>query len=51
VKPTSQQPCLIDTTTDVGQIVIAGTWILQVLAWSFVTLFIAGFTGLVRKSP
>jgi hypothetical protein len=51
VKPTSQQPCLIDTTTDVGQIVIAGTWILQALAWSFVTLFIAGFTGLVRKSP
>jgi hypothetical protein len=51
VKPSSQQSCLIDTTADVGQIVIAGTWVLQALAWAFVTLFVAGFTGLMRKSP
>ncbi|OLF18494.1 pentapeptide repeat-containing protein [Actinophytocola xanthii] len=51
VKPGSQQPCLIDTTSHVGQVVIAGTWVLQALGWAFVTLFVAGFTGLVRRSP
>jgi hypothetical protein len=50
VKPSSQL-CQINATAGAGQIVIAGTWILQTLAWAFVTLFIAGFTGLVRKSP
>lgn len=51
VNPSSQQSCLIDTTAGVGQLVIAGTWVLQALSWAFVTLFVAGFTGLVRKSP
>lgn len=51
VKPDSQQRCQIETTAGLGQIVIVGTWILQALAWAFVTLFVAGFTGLVRKSP
>lgn len=51
VKPGSQQPCLINTATDPGQAIVAGTWILQALAWAFITLFIAGFTGLMRKSP
>jgi hypothetical protein len=51
VKPDSQQRCQLDANTGLGQIVVAGTWFLQVLAWAFVTLFVAGFTGLVRKSP
>lgn len=34
-----------------GQVIVGATWVLQVLAWAFVTLFVAGFTGLVRKSP
>lgn len=50
VNPSSQQSCLIDTTADSGQIVTAGTWVLQALAWAFLTLFVAGFTGLMRKS-
>lgn len=50
VNPSSQQLCLIDATAGTGQLVIAGTWILRAFAWAFVTLFIAGFTGLVRKS-
>jgi hypothetical protein len=51
VKPDSQQRCQLDAKPGLGQIVVAGTWFLQVLAWAFVTLFVAGFTGLVRKSP
>jgi hypothetical protein len=26
------------------------TWIMQVLAWALAALFVAGFTGIVRKS-
>jgi hypothetical protein len=39
-----------DTTAGTtGQVLTAG-WGLQVLAWAFATLFIAGFTGIVRKT-
>jgi hypothetical protein len=51
VKPGNQQACLVDTTSGLGQAVLAGTWVLQALGWAFVTLFVAGFTGLVRRSP
>ncbi|MFI6094076.1 hypothetical protein ACIA8G_00880 [Lentzea sp. NPDC051213] len=33
-----------------GQFVLASTWLLQILAWAFATLFVAGFTGLVRRN-
>ena len=33
-----------------GQLVLASTWVLQILAWAFATLFVAGFTGLVRRN-
>ncbi|MDT7789630.1 MAG: hypothetical protein QOF58_8049 [Pseudonocardiales bacterium] len=33
-----------------GQVVLASTWVLQILAWAFATLFVAGFTGLVRRN-
>ncbi|MEV6239417.1 hypothetical protein [Lentzea sp. NPDC051838] len=33
-----------------GQFVLASTWVLQILAWAFATLFVAGFTGLVRRN-
>ncbi|MFI5591153.1 hypothetical protein ACIA5G_39305 [Amycolatopsis sp. NPDC051758] len=46
-----QQRCQVATTTGVGQVVVVTTWILQLLAWAFATLFVAGFTGLVRKNP
>jgi hypothetical protein len=37
------------TTTPVGQTLTVIGWILQLLAWTFATLFIAGFTSAVRK--
>jgi hypothetical protein len=49
VKPDTQQNCQVSAGAGLGQAVIVGTWVLQVLAWAFVTLFVAGFTGLVRK--
>jgi hypothetical protein len=43
------------TTCDVtagltGQILTVGSWVLQLLAWAFATLFVAGFTSVVRKT-
>ncbi|MFD4672779.1 hypothetical protein ACFWNN_23840 [Lentzea sp. NPDC058450] len=42
--------CTVDVTSGAGQLVLASTWLLQVLAWAFATLFVAGFTGLVRRN-
>jgi hypothetical protein len=50
IKPDAQQRCQIVTTTGLGQSVVVATWILQGFTWAFATLFIAGFTGLVRKT-
>jgi hypothetical protein len=49
VKPDSRQNCQIDAASGLGQAVIVGGWVSQALAWAFVTLFVAGFTGLVRR--
>jgi hypothetical protein len=49
VKPDSRQNCQIDSAAGLGQAVIVSGWVLQALAWAFVTLFVAGFTGLVRR--
>jgi hypothetical protein len=38
------------TVTVVGNAISIGGWFLQLLAWSLATLFIAGFTGAVRKT-
>jgi hypothetical protein len=38
------------TTTDAGQALTVTGWLLQILAWAFAALFIAGFTGAVRKT-
>ncbi|HEY0534487.1 MAG TPA: hypothetical protein VGD29_23110 [Actinoplanes sp.] len=38
------------TTTDTGQALTVTGWLLQILAWAFAALFIAGFTGAVRKT-
>ena len=38
------------TSTVAGQILTATGWVLRLLAWAFATLFIAGFTGAVRKT-
>jgi hypothetical protein len=33
-----------------GQWATGAGWVVQILGWSFATLSVAGFTGLVRKS-
>lgn len=48
IKPASRA-CEI-TNTATGQILTGTSWLLQLLAWAFATLFIAGFTSAVRKT-
>ncbi len=38
------------TASTTGQVLTAAGWALQLLAWAFATLFVAGFTGAVRKT-
>lgn len=44
------QRCVVDAGRGLGQAVLATSWVLQVLSWAFLTLFVAGFTGLMRRS-
>jgi hypothetical protein len=37
------------TDTGSGDVLTVAGWVLQVLAWAFATLFVAGFTGAVRR--
>jgi hypothetical protein len=49
VKTGTQAHC--ETTTSLsGQVLTVAGWGLQLLAWAFATLFVAGFTGAVRKT-
>lgn len=48
VKTDAQQRCQV-SPTGAGGALLAATWLLQALGWAFLTLFVAGFTGLVRK--
>jgi len=38
------------TTTTMGEFLTISGWVLRLIAWAFATLFIAGFTGAVRKT-
>jgi hypothetical protein len=38
------------TDTSTGKVLTVSGWMLRLLAWAFATLFIAGFTGAVRKT-
>ncbi|MEV4320545.1 hypothetical protein [Actinocrispum sp. NPDC049592] len=38
------------TNTGAGQVLTSLGWLFRLLAWGFATLFIAGFTGAVRKT-
>lgn len=42
--------CNFDTVSHIGQVLTALSWLLQVAAWAFATLVIAGYTGLIRKT-
>jgi len=45
----SKARCDFDTDQHWGQWLTAGGWLVQLLGWAFATLFIAGFTGIIRK--
>lgn len=49
VKTGAQGQCA-PTTTRTGSTITVLGWLLQLLAWAFATLFVAGFTGAVRKT-
>jgi hypothetical protein len=49
IKTTASDACAVTTTT-AGDILTISGWMLQVAAWAFATLFIAGFTSAVRKT-
>ncbi|MEU4396839.1 hypothetical protein [Kribbella sp. NPDC023855] len=49
IKTTARETCTTTATT-AGQTITAAGWTLQALAWALATLFIAGFTGAVRKT-
>jgi hypothetical protein len=49
VKLGGQPRCEFNNSTE-GQWYTAGGWVIQLLGWSFATLSVAGFTGLVRKN-
>ncbi len=45
-----KQRCELTTATTAGQWHLGAAYVLQVLGWAFATLFVAGYTGLVRKT-
>ncbi|WP_139186582.1 hypothetical protein [Actinopolyspora saharensis] len=42
--------CEIATTTGWGQTLYLGKYLLTIFGWAFATLFVAGYTGLVRRN-
>ena len=50
LRNTGAKSCEIVTATPLGQSVYVARYVLQVLGWAFATLFVAGYTGLVRKT-
>jgi hypothetical protein len=41
--------CALDTTSQMGQALVVAGWFLQAAAWALATLFVVGYTGLIRK--
>lgn len=50
VKTVEPSTCNFDQSSVGGQWFVFGGWLAQLVGWAFATLFVAGFTGLVRKS-
>jgi hypothetical protein len=48
VKTGAREHCDV-TETPAGQSLTVAGWVLQLLGWAFATLFVAGFTGAVRR--
>jgi hypothetical protein len=49
VKPAGQD-CRLDSASALGDLLTVAGWLIQALSWAFVTLFVAGFTGVVRRN-
>jgi hypothetical protein len=49
IKTGAHEACAT-TDTALGSLITMAGWILQLAAWALATLFVAGFTGAVRKS-
>jgi hypothetical protein len=49
IKTGAQEACST-TDTALGDVITVAGWILQLAAWALATLFVAGFTGAVRKA-
>ncbi|MGW4109509.1 hypothetical protein ACWEFJ_01370 [Actinosynnema sp. NPDC004786] len=43
--------CDLDTSTRRGQVLTLLMWIIQAMLWGLITLAIAGYTNLIRKTP
>ncbi|GAA3464400.1 hypothetical protein GCM10018963_64130 [Saccharothrix longispora] len=43
--------CDLDTSTRRGQAVTLAIWIVQAVLWGLITLAVAGYTNLIRKTP
>ncbi len=50
VKLAARQPCALSPISAGAQWFVVGGWVTTLLGWAFATLFVAGFTGLVRKT-
>ncbi len=50
VRLATRQPCALSPVTGGAQWFVVGGWVTTLLGWAFATLFVAGFTGLVRKT-
>jgi len=48
IKTGARQTCDVNGTP-AGQLLTVAGWVLQLLGWAFATLFVAGFTGAVRR--
>ncbi|OSC32303.1 hypothetical protein B8W69_00460 [Mycobacterium vulneris] len=48
IKQATPDNCHVNTVNPLGQLVTVAGWVLQLVAWVFATLFIAGFTKVIR---
>jgi hypothetical protein len=48
IKQATPDSCRLDSSNAIGQTLTAIGWLLQLLSWVFATLFIAGFTKVIR---
>ena len=48
IKQATSQTCRLDTSSLIGQVLTTIGWLFQLLSWVFATLFVAGFTKIIR---